>query len=64
MDRCGNTLILRVEFVLLKMIRSGLKPHFDRIKHVNLLFFQAIVTDFNNHRLLVIKDNFAQAQVC
>ena len=31
--------------------------------YINIFLFQAIVTDFNNHRLLVIKDNFTQAQV-
>lgn len=27
------------------------------------MIYQAIVTDFNNHRLLVIKENFCSAQV-
>ena len=31
--------------------------------HVNNMNYQAIVTDFNNHRLLVIKENFCSAQV-
>ena len=61
MDKCGNISILLVVFVSLKMTRYEWK----NVEYVLVKYFscQAIVTDFNNHRLLVIKSNFCSAQV-
>ena len=61
MDKCGNISILLVVFVSLKMTRYD----WENLKYFSVKYFscQAIVTDFNNHRLLVIKSNFCSAQV-
>ena len=61
MDKCGNISILPVVFVSLKMTRYER----ENFRYLSVKYFscQAIVTDFNNHRLLVIKSNFCSAQV-
>ena len=60
-DKCGNISTLPVVFVSLKMTRYEWEnPRYLSVKYFSC---QAIVTDFNNHRLLVIKSNFCSAQV-
>ena len=62
MDKCGNISILLVVYVSLKMTRYDS----ENVRYFSVKIYlsrQAIVTDFNNHRLLVIKSNFCSAQV-